>query len=110
MRDKRPSSIHRLGRLLSEVPWDFVVNSSQSCNQNLSNFTDIINYGLDTLALLMAVKVHHNDQPWMNSNLKCLIKKGQEAFAQNNHTLCKQLRNKVNHSRKFVESYIIKLK
>ena len=34
------------------------------------------------------------------SNLKCLIKKRQEAFAQNNHTLYKQLRNKVNRSRK----------
>ena len=100
VRDKRPSSIHRLGRFLCEVPWDFVVNSSQYCNQNLSNFTDIINYGLDTLAPLKAVKVLHNDQPWMNSNLKCLIKKRQEAFAQNNHTLYKQLRNKVNRSRK----------
>ena len=28
VRDKRPSSIHRLGRFLCEVPWDFVVNSS----------------------------------------------------------------------------------
>ena len=63
MHDKRPSSIHRLGRFLCEVPWDYVVNLSQSCSQNLSNFTDIINYGLDTLAPLKAVKVHHNDQP-----------------------------------------------
>ena len=36
----------------------------------------------------------------MNSNLKCFIKKRQEAFAQNNDTFYKQLRNKVNHSRK----------
>ena len=36
----------------------------------------------------------------MNSNLKCLIKKRQEAFAQNNHTLYKELRNKVNRSTK----------
>ena len=61
---------------------------------------DIINYGLDTLVPLKAVKVHHNDQTWMNSNLKCLIKKRQVAFPQNNHTLYKQLRNKVNRSRK----------
>ena len=101
VRDKRPSSIHRLGRFLCEVPCDFVVNSRQQpCNQNFNNFTDIVNYGLDTLAPLMAVKVHHNDQPWMNSNLKCLIKKRQKAFAQNNHTLYEQLRNKVNRSRK----------
>ena len=40
-RDKRRSSIHRLGRFLCEIPRDFVVNSNQSCNQNLSNFTTL---------------------------------------------------------------------
>ena len=92
--------IHRLGRFLCEVPWDFVVNSNQSCNQNLNNFTSVINYGQATLAPLRAVKVYHNNQPWMNSSLKRLIKKRQEAFAQKNQALYKQLRNKVNRSRK----------
>ena len=49
---------------------------------------------------LKTVKVHQNDQPWMNSNLKRLIKKRQKALAQNNHALYKQLRNKVNRCRK----------
>jgi hypothetical protein len=49
---------------------------------------------------LKTVKVHQNDQPWMNNNLKRLIKKRQKALAQNNHALYKQLRNKVNRSRK----------
>ena len=100
VRDKRPSSIRRLGRFLCEVPWDIVVNPNQSCDQNLNNFTDVIKYGLNTLMPLKNVKVHLNDQPWMNSNLKRLIKKRQKALAQNNHALYKQLRNKVNRSRK----------
>ena len=67
-----------------------MVNSKQSCNQNLSNFTNILNYGPDTLAPLRAVKVYHNDQPGMNNNLKSFIIKRQEAFAQNNQMLYKQ--------------------
>ncbi|CAB4006808.1 Hypothetical predicted protein, partial [Paramuricea clavata] len=100
VRDKRPSSIRRLGRFLCEVPWDIVANPNQSCDQNLNNFTDVIKYGLNTLMPLKTVKVHQNDQPWMNSNLKRLIKKRQKALAQNKHALYKQLRNKVNRSRK----------
>ena len=38
VRDKTPSSIHRLRRSLCEVLWDLLVNSNYSCNQNLSNF------------------------------------------------------------------------
>ena len=57
------------GPVASTVLEDFYVKfhgilwliQAQSCNQNLSNFTDIINHGLDTLAPLKAVKVHHND-------------------------------------------------
>ena len=77
-----------------------VVNPNQSCDQNLNNFTDVIKYGLNALMPLKTVKVHQNDQPWMNSNLKRLIKKRQKALAQNNRALYKQLRNKVNRSRK----------
>ena len=46
------------------------------------------------------MKIYHDDQPWINSNLKSLIKKRQDAFPQNNQMLYKQLRNKVNRSRK----------
>ena len=92
-----------------------MVNSNQSCEQN---FTNAINYGLDTLIGLVplkAVKIYQNDQTWMNSNLKRLIKKRQKAFAQNNHTLYKQLRNKVNRCRKncrklYYEAKVNKLK
>ena len=100
VRDKRPSSVRRLGRFLCEVPWDLVVTPKLSCEQNLSNFTNVIDYGLNTLMPLRAVKVHANDKPWMNKNLKILIRRRQKAFAQNNRTLYKKLRNKINWTRK----------
>ena len=100
VRDKRPSTVRRLGRFLCEVPWDLVVTPKLSCEQNLSNFTNVIDYGLNTLMPLRAVKVHANDKPWMNKNLKILIRRRQKAFTQNNQTLCKKLRNKINGIRK----------
>ena len=75
LRDKRPNSIGRLGRFFGEIHWDFVINPDFTCEQNLTNFTDIVNYGLNCLAPLKAVKVRMNDRPWMNSNLKRLIQK-----------------------------------
>ncbi len=45
VRDKIPSSIRRVGKFLSEV--DFMVSSNRSCEENLNNFTCIINYALD---------------------------------------------------------------
>ena len=40
------------------------------------------------------------DKPWMNANLKILIKKRQKAFISGDKFLCKMLRNKVNRERK----------
>ncbi|CAB4024558.1 Hypothetical predicted protein [Paramuricea clavata] len=47
-----------------------------------------------------SIKVHPNDRPWVNSNLKSLINRRQKAFASGNVTLFKMLRNKVNRERK----------
>ena len=100
VRDKRPSSVRCLGRFLCEVPWDLIFTAKLSCEQNLSNFANVIDYGLNTLMPLRAAKVHGNDKPWMNKNLKILIRRRQKAFAQNYRTLYKKLRNKINRTRK----------
>ncbi len=100
VRDKRPSTIRRLGRFFCEIPWNLLITPESTCEQNLDSLTNIINYGLNTLAPLKTVKILKNDRPWMNSNLKSLIHKRQRAFAQNNEVLYKQLRNKVNRMRK----------
>ena len=77
-----------------------MVSSNRSCEENLNNFTCIINYALDTLTPLKTVVTNHNDRPWMNNNLRTLINKMQKALAQGNQTPYKMLRNKVNRSRK----------
>ena len=40
------------GNYLSEVPWDSVITSNLSCEENLKAFTNIINYGMNTFNAL----------------------------------------------------------
>ena len=47
-----------------------------------------------------SIKVHQTDKPWMNANLKQLIKRRQKAFSLGDVFLYKLLRNKVNRERK----------
>ena len=110
VRDKRPSSIRRVGKFLSGVPWDFMVSSIRSCEENLNNFTCIINYALDILTPLKAVVKNHNDRLWMNNNLRSLINIRKKAFAKGNQTLYKMLRNKVIVPEKGVASCIMKIR
>ncbi len=49
------------------------------------------------------LKDHQNnetDKPWINANLKLLIKKRQKAFTSGDKFLYEMLRNKVNRERK----------
>ena len=55
------SSIERLGWFFGEILWDFFINPDFTCEQNLTAFTDIVNYGLNSLAPLKAVKVRMKD-------------------------------------------------
>ena len=47
-----------------------------------------------------SIKIHHNDQPWVNSSLKSLINWRQKALASGDITVFKLLRNKVNREQK----------
>ena len=100
VRDKRPSKVASLGRFFLNVPWDHILSSSQSSDDKLIAFTEIINYGLNTIMPERTVKVHVNDRPWMTSHLKRLIQQRQKAFASDNKFMFKLLRNKVNRERK----------
>ncbi|CAB4037312.1 Hypothetical predicted protein, partial [Paramuricea clavata] len=82
-----------------EIPWD-ILSSIPSNDQKLYFLTSIINYGLNLIMPERSIKVHPNDRPWVNSNLKSLINRRQKAFASDNVTLFKMLRNKVNRERK----------
>ena len=55
--------------------------------------------------------IHPNDRPWIDNNLKLLIKRRQKAFASGNVTLFKLLRiNKINRERKRCRKTYYKLK
>ena len=99
-RGKRPSSVAALGRFLVAVPWEQVLVHHSSCDEKLSNITDIINYGLNTIMPERSVKIHQTDRPWLNPDLKRLISKRQKAFASGNKPLFNLPRNKVNRERK----------
>ena len=100
VRDKRPSNVASLGRFLLNIPWGNILSSQQSSDDKLILFTEIINYGLNTVMPERSVKVHENDRPWMTSTLKRLIVQRQKAFAAGNKSVFKLLRNKVNRERK----------
>ena len=100
VRDKRPSNVASLGRFLLNIPWENILSSLRSSDDKLTTFTEIINYGLNTIMPERSIKVNPNDRPWMTSHLKRLILQRQKAFALGNNFMFKLLRNKVNRERK----------
>ena len=70
VRDKRRSNISSLGRFFQNVPFEDILSSVQSPCEKLTIFTDIINYGLNTIMPERSIKVHVTDRPWMTNNLK----------------------------------------
>ncbi|CAB4029265.1 Hypothetical predicted protein [Paramuricea clavata] len=100
VRDKRPSNVASLGRFLLNIPWENILSSLRYSDDKLTTFTEIINYGLNTIMPERSIEVSPNDRPWMTSHLKRLILQRQKAFALGNNFMFKLLRNKVNRERK----------
>ena len=100
IRPKKRSTIASLGRFFMNIPWTNLLFKAQSSDEKLNIFTEIIRYGLDTIMPERSIKVHETDKPWMNANLKQLIKRRQKAFSSGDVFLYKLLRNKVNRERK----------
>ncbi len=73
VRDKRRSNISSLGRFFQNVAFEDILSSVQSPCEKLTIFTDIINYGLNTIMPERSIKVHVTDRSWMTNNLKRLI-------------------------------------
>ena len=74
-----------------------MLDHHSSCDDKLSNTTDIINYG--TIMPEQSVKIHKTDRPWLDPDLKRFISKRQQAFASGSKLLLNLLRNKVNHEK-----------
>ena len=110
VRDKRPSNVASLGRFLLNIPWENILSSLRSSDDKLTTFTEIINYGLNTIMPERSIKVNPNDRPWMTSHLKRLILQRQKAFALGNNFMFKLLRNKVIRERKRCRKYTIRKK
>ena len=99
-RDKRPSKVNSVGRFLMGIPWSSLLTSDKSCEGKLSQLTEVISYGLDTIMPVRSIKIHETDRPWVSTQLKQLITRRQKAFASGNQPLFKILKNKVNRERK----------
>ena len=98
-RDQRPSCKAAMVRYLNTLNWPLLFASSESCEDLLHIFQEVINIGLD---LLMPVKkfriINIDNAPWMTQNLKVLILKKQRAFYKSgaNSNAFKFYRNSVN--------------
>ena len=91
-----------LGRFFLNVPWEALLSNLHSVDEKLEIFSELKNYGLDTVIPERTTKIDVIDRPWMTSQVKHLIDKRQKSFVSGNMTRClfKLLRNKVNRERK----------
>ena len=103
VRKRNKSSVEALGRFLSKIDWS-VLDSLSTIEDHLNYFSDIVMVGLNSMMPLKVVKLHVDDTPWMTPYLKDLIWKRQKALKENNTSLFKIYRNKVNSERKAAKS------
>lgn len=101
-RDQRASCKATMGRYLNLINWPLLLAPWKKCEDMWNVFFKVIYTGLDLLMPLRRINVFTADAPWMNQNLKSLIKKRQNAFNTNglDSTLFKYYRNLVNRERK----------
>ena len=98
-RDMRPSRKSTFGRYLNEIDWSFL-DSPNSIDAKGCYFTDMLSIGLSYILPEKRFMVHPNDHPWINEDLRRLIKLRQRALFAGNTTLFKLCRNRNNRKRK----------
>ena len=64
-----------IGWYLSGISWANLLSDDKSCEEKLAIFTDIIDLGLNILMPKKSVRVYPTDRPWINAEIKSLIKK-----------------------------------
>ena len=60
-----------------------------------SMFLQILKHNIDLFLPTNDIRIHANDKPWINCEVKSLINKRQQAFKNKNENLWKHFRNKV---------------
>ena len=98
-RDMRPSRKSMFGRYLNEIDWSFL-DSPNSIDAKGCYFTDVLSIGLSYILPEKRFMVHPNDHPWINEDVRRLIKPRQRALFAGNTTLFKLYRNRINRKRK----------
>lgn len=99
-RDTRPSRKLMFGRYLDQIDWQWFDQATATCGEKNQFLTEIITSGLNYIMPEKSISLHCNDPPWINEDLKRLIKQRQRAFSCGNATTFKFYRNKVNRVRK----------
>ena len=87
------SGIRDFGSWITQHTWEElykITNPSEMCNM----FLEILQQRINHLLPLKEITFHVNDKPWINSEVKTLIDKRQQAF-KNNKEIWKHYRYKV---------------
>ena len=85
---------------LEEVDVCSLVGSLVSCQEKTDTLETVIKTGIDILLPLTPKIVMCNDPPWINKQMKSLIKQRQVAFTRGDLDSFRSLRNRVNRLRK----------
>ena len=99
-RDLRPSNRISMRTYLQSVDVKANIDAAETCTEKVSVLESIVQVGMDFIMPLRSKTVCTSDSPWINPQLKDLIKRRQRAFAQGNMPLFRSLRNRVNRERK----------
>ena len=71
-----------------------------NCDEMLSHFIGLVSNGVNSIIPKKYVKVRANEPPWITSKFKSLLKKRQDALANNNKVTFNYYRNLINRYRK----------
>ena len=111
-RDKRESRKAQLGRYLGELNWPTLLSSTETCEDLVNVFNEVVHTGFDLLMPIKKVRVNPANASWMTQHLKSLILKRQKAFHKHGteSPQYKFYRNIVNRERKVCKAKFYKSK
>jgi hypothetical protein len=98
--DLRMTKRLAMRKYLDEVDLNQLVATMDSCEEKTKTLEIIIKTSMDILLPLKSKKVIVNEPPWINEQLKSLIRERQVALAQGDSVNFRRLRNRVNRLRK----------
>ena len=99
-RDLRTTKRLAIRKYLEEVDLGLLVGTKVSCEEKTNTLEFAIKLGMDTLLPLRSKKLSINDPPWINEQLKSMIRERQRALARGDDANFRRLRNSVNRLRK----------